>query len=230
MGDVHGRADLLAPMLRWIREDSWSRSGEPQVHLVFLGDLIDRGPASAAVIDLVTGEDAAFARRHFLRGNHEQTLLDVIDGDASALDAWLSFGGEATLDSYGIDSSLQWRDPEGLRRRMIESIPPAHLAFLRQTEPCVRIGDYLFVHAGIRPGVPLEQQNTQDMYWIRGAFLRSRVDHGVMVVHGHTVASTVQIKPNRIGIDTGAYASGRLTVLGLERARRWLLVSRLDPA
>lgn len=229
VGDIHGRADLLEPMLGWIRSDSRSRAREPDVHVVFLGDLIDRGPASRGVLDLLVDEHESFGRRHFILGNHEQALLNAIDGDMAALDEWLGFGGAATLESYGVDPALQWRNPDALHAKMVAAIPARHVAFLRAMRPSVRLGGYLFVHAGIRPGIPLDEQDGRDLRWIRNEFLSSRADHGVMVVHGHTVSDSVQFRHNRIGIDTGAYASGRLSVLGLERERRWLLVSRSEP-
>ncbi|TCP33075.1 metallophosphoesterase family protein [Sphingomonas sp. BK235] len=228
VGDVHGRADLLAPMLDWIREDSAARGGYPEVHVVFLGDLIDRGPGSAAVISMLASGRGAFGERHFIRGNHEQTLLDILDGDWARADDWLAVGGAETLLSYGVDPALFLRDPEAFRRAMRDSIPGLHVAFLRRMERWLRLGDYLFVHAGIRPRVALEEQSDRDLRWIRGDFLDSRVDHGMMVVHGHTISARAEFRANRIGIDTGAYASNRLTVLGLEEDRRWLLTSRLD--
>jgi len=227
VGDVHGRADLLAPMLDWIRTDSDSRGGYPEVHVVFLGDLIDRGPASAAVVSMLASGRAAFGQRHFIRGNHEQTLLDILDGAWERLDDWLAVGGVETLESYGVDPALHLRDPEAFRRAMRDAIPSLHVGFLRRMVPMVRLGDYVFVHAGIRPRVPIEEQSERDLRWIRRDFLDSRVDHGVMVVHGHTVSDKVDVRRNRIGVDTGAYASDRLSVLGLEADRRWVLTSRL---
>lgn len=228
IGDVHGRADLLRPLLRWIREDSAKRGGDPQVHVVLLGDLIDRGTESAAVLAMLVDEDAPFGRRHILRGNHEELLLDILDGDIARAGDWLEHGGGDTAHSYGVDPALYWRDPPGFAAALAASIPAAHVDLLRATLSQVRIGDYLFVHAGIRPGVPLDDQAAHDLRWIRGDFLGSRVDHGVVVVHGHTVTPTVEFRPNRIAIDTGAYESGRLTALGLEGDARWTLTSRLD--
>lgn len=228
VGDVHGRADLLAPMLDWIREDSDSRGGYPEVHVVFLGDLIDRGPDSAAVVSMLASGRAAFGQRHFIRGNHEQVLLDILDGDWARMDDWLAVGGVETVASYGVDPALYLRDPAAFQRAVRDAIPSLHVAFLRRMQSWVQLGDYLFVHAGIRPGVPLDQQSERDLRWIRRDFLRSRVDHGMMVVHGHTISDSVDFRPNRIGIDTGAYGSHRLSVLGLEADRRWVLTSRLQ--
>jgi serine/threonine protein phosphatase 1 len=170
---------------------------------------------------------AAFGQRHFIRGNHEQTLLDILDGAWERLDDWLAVGGVETLESYGVDPALHLRDPEAFRRAMRDAIPSLHVGFLRRMVPMVRLGDYVFVHAGIRPRVPLEEQSERDLRWIRRDFLDSRVDHGVMVVHGHTVSDKVDVRRNRVGVDTGAYASNRLSVLGLEADRRWVLTSRM---
>ncbi|KQN91023.1 hypothetical protein ASE95_12225 [Sphingomonas sp. Leaf231] len=227
IGDVHGRADLLRPLLGWIGEDSAKRGAVEHVHVVLLGDLVDRGPASAQVIELLSSGDAP-GRRHFLRGNHEEMMLEIIDGEVAAASNWLAHGGVQTLESYGIDPAPYWDDPEALPAAMRAAIPAAHVALLRAMLGQVRIGDYLFVHAGIRPGVPLDQQDGRDLRWIRKPFLGSRADHGVVVVHGHTIAPTVQFRHNRIGIDTGAYRTGRLTALGLEGEARWVLTSRLD--
>lgn len=228
IGDVHGRADLLRPLLRWIREDNDRRGGDPQVHVVFLGDLIDRGPDSAGVLTMLADGHEPLGQRHVLRGNHEEMLLDILDGQLSQAGDWLDYGGTDTVQSYGIDPALCWRDRPAFAAALAEAIPAEHVAFLRATVSQVRIGDYLFVHAGIRPGVALDDQSTRDLRWIRGEFLDSRADHGMIVVHGHTVTPTVEFRPNRIGIDTGAYASGRLTALGLEGDARWTLTSRLD--
>lgn len=228
VGDVHGRADLLRPMLRWLREDHEARGPTDEVHVVFLGDLIDRGAQSAGVLDLLLDDVDAFGRRHFLMGNHEEVLLSVLDGDLTLAADWIDMGGAETLQSYGVDPALYWRDTETFRRRLAGALPRRHLAFLRGMEDMLRLGDYLFVHAGIRPGVPLDAQQPHDLRWIRREFLRSRADHGVMVVHGHTITETVDLQRNRIGIDTGAYRTGRLTALGLEGPSCWTLASRLD--
>lgn len=229
VGDVHGRADLLAPMLGWIRQDSLARDGSPEVVTIFLGDLIDRGPASAEVLDLLVEEDAAFGRRYLIRGNHEEVLLRILDGDMTLIDDWFGFGGEETLLSYGVDPALSRRDPDAFAAALHDAIPPEHVALLRSMHEWVQAGDYLFVHAGIRPGVPLDAQRPADLRWIRREFLSSRADHGMVVVHGHTVSPAAQFRRNRIGIDTGAYATGHLTVLGLEGQARWTLTSRMSP-
>lgn len=229
VGDVHGRHDLLRPLLGWIAEDS-ERRGAADVHLVFLGDLIDRGPGSAQVLDLLAAGRGIPAHRHVLRGNHEEMLLAIVDDEAAGAADWLRHGGVETLASYGIDAAPFWDDPDALPAVLRGAIPPRQLALLRATLEQVRIGDYLFVHAGIRPGVPLDAQQGRDLRWIRRPFLTSHADHGVVVVHGHTIVPEVTYRHNRIAIDTGAYRTGRLTALGLEGEARWTLTSRLDPA
>jgi serine/threonine protein phosphatase 1 len=230
IGDVHGRADLLEPLLGWIAEDHQRRGGEAALHIVMIGDVIDRGPASAKVIELLIAEDRGGAQRHFLCGNHEEMLLAILDGESEGVARWLDHGGAETLESYGVDPTRFWDDPEALPRVLRSAIPSRHIAFLRAMLEQVRIGDYLFVHAGIRPGVPIEEQTARDLRWIRKDFLNSAADHGPMVVHGHTIVPKVEYRYNRIAIDTGAYRTGRLTALGLEGEARWTLTSRLDQA
>ena len=229
VGDVHGRADLLRPLLGWIGEDHARRGGDAELHVVFLGDLIDRGPESAAVLEMLAAERDPVGRRYVLRGNHEEMLLAVLDGDLAVAGDWLNHGGVETLESYGVDPALYWRDPSAFLPALHAAIPARHVDVLRTMLSQVRIGDYLFVHAGIRPGVALDAQEGRDLRWIRGDFLNSRADHGMVVVHGHTIEPAVVFRPNRIGIDTGAYQTGRLTALGLEGHARWTLTSRLDP-
>ena len=228
IGDVHGRADLLGPLLGWIAEDHARRGAAEDLHIVLLGDLVDRGPATAPVIDLLSQPGPG--TRHVLRGNHEEMLLEILDGEAAGTADWLRHGGAETLASYGVDPAPYWDDPDALPAALRAEIPEHHIALLRATLDHVRFGDYLFVHAGIRPGVPLDAQDARDLRWIRKPFLSSRADHGVVIVHGHTVVPAVDYRHNRIAIDTGAYRTGRLTALGLEGEARWTLTSRLDPA
>ena len=230
VGDVHGRADLLQPLLGWIAEDHARRGGEATLQIVFLGDLIDRGPASAKVIDLLVGADRLAAEQHVLSGNHEEMLLAILGGESDGVVAWLDHGGAETLESYGVDPARFWDDPDALPRVLRSAIPSRHRAFLCAMRDQIRIGDYLFVHAGIRPGVPLDAQTGRDLRWIRKEFLTSHADHGPVVVHGHTIVPKVEYRRNRIAIDTGAYRTGRLTALGLEGEARWTLTSRLDRA
>ena len=222
VGDIHGRADLLAALQDRIERDGGSFAGEKV--LVYLGDYIDRGMDSRQVLDLLIQQPLVGYRRIFLRGNHEQTLLDFVT-EPAILGLWLEYGGRATLASYGVLVE-QRPDPKSLakiRDRFLELFPAPHLAFIRNTAPSFECGDYFFVHAGIRPGRPLGKQQQDDLLWIREPFTDSPVRHEKFIVHGHTIARGVDIQPNRIGIDTGAYATGSLTCLVLEgREQRFL--------
>jgi serine/threonine protein phosphatase 1 len=226
IGDVHGRLDLLQALIEAIREDNAGR-GPASTQLVFLGDLVDRGPSSAQVIEYLLTEEVDFATVHFLAGNHEESFLDVVAGrNESSSASWFRFGGIETLKSYGISHNAIAMRGLQLFGELNEKVPRTHIEFIESFKPHHRIGDYLFVHAGIRPGVPIEKQTTQDLFWIRREFLEDDRDHGAVVVHGHSVSEDVDLRLNRIGIDTGAYKSGRLSALCLEGAERWIVATR----
>jgi serine/threonine protein phosphatase 1 len=214
IGDVHGRNDLLRFVLGTIVAEA-ARS-PLQTHLVLLGDYIDRGPDSRDVIDMLLHLPGTL-RTHFLRGNHEQALLDFLDRPLTYPE-WRDFGADATLLSYGVrpPPSIDTAALIATRNQLEQCMPAEHLRFFSTLVPSVSIGDYLFVHAGVRPGVPLDRQDAGDLMWIRDEFLSSSNDHGKLVVHGHTPIAEPVFRPNRIGIDTGAYATGRLTALVLE--------------
>lgn len=223
IGDVHGRLDLLDELLAAIDRDN-ARRGTARTHLVMLGDLIDRGPDSRGVVERLRRFDLPGIEPVLLCGNHEEALLRLIAGERGLLDDWLTFGGSECLASYGVDPEalrgLSERDAGALIR---EAIPSTHQSFLQSFGDTVTIGDYLFVHAGIRPGVHLSMQLQRDLRWIRQPFLDDDRDHGCVVVHGHTISEEVVELPNRIGLDTGAYRSGRLSAIGLEGSERWFL-------
>ena len=221
VGDIHGRADLLVQLQEQILADAAGRSPARQT-VVYLGDYVDRGPQSPVVIDrLIDAPLAGFTSVHLL-GNHEDIMLRFHDGDVSVAASWLQYGGRQTLASYGIEYD---RLPSlaVLRQRMAHGVPARHFEFMRGLRLKHRVGDYLFVHAGIRPGIGLERQLRDDLLWIREPFLDSSADHGAVVVHGHSIAVEPQIGPSRIGIDTGAFATGRLTALALEGEERRFL-------
>lgn len=224
IGDVHGRLDLLSELLAAIRADDAAR--EPAETLVVqLGDLIDRGADSAGVVALAMAP-LDWGRLVVLKGNHEAALTGALDGDRRTLSIWLRNGGRAALASWGVDPAIldaPDATTESIAALVADAIPSEQRAWLARRPLNLRLGDYYFVHAGVRPGVPLDRQSEEDALWIRDEFLSSRRDHGAIVVHGHSIAEEVEELPNRIGIDTGAYASGRLTALGLERDRRWYL-------
>lgn len=222
IGDIHGRADLLDELLVRIGEDDETR-GPSRVRLIFLGDLVDRGPTSRNVVERV------MSLRHLpnvtcLKGNHEEVFVMVARGDEDALPFFLRMGGDATLASYGLpmaiqeemagDDILDWID---------RNVPDAHIDFLDDLPAMEPVGDYLFVHAGIRPRVPNEDQSAKDLLWIRQEFLNHRRRFSHMIVHGHSISEDVDEQPNRIGIDTGAFQTGRLTAIGLQGTQRWFL-------
>ncbi|MEO6582048.1 MAG: metallophosphoesterase [Sphingomicrobium sp.] len=223
VGDIHGRLDLLNDLLARIEADIDDRRPAQNI-IVFLGDLIDRGPDSAKVVERLRTYRRDGVRTVFLSGNHEEVLLRLIRGESRFLGDWLSFGGKECARSYGISSTaLKRMDPDQAVAHLRQKVPASHRAFLQQFLDTFRIGSYLFVHAGVRPGVPLSEQTQSDLRWIRGPFLDNGDDHGFIVVHGHTIAGEVDVRTNRIGIDTGAYRTGLLTAMGLEGRERWFL-------
>lgn len=220
IGDIHGRLDLLDQLLAAI-EAEIARDRPQNTVLVFLGDLIDRGSESCGVVERLRSYQPTGARTVFLLGNHEEVLLRLLAGERGILDSWLKFGGAECVRSYGVDPAALGVERERDALRIVRNaIPESHVTFLRSFADTAQIGDYLFVHAGIRPRVDLDHQSQRDLRWIRGEFLEDEADHGVVVVHGHTITDKVEFRPNRIGIDTGAYRSGRLTSLVLEGIER----------
>lgn len=226
MGDLHGRLDLLEQMLEKIRGDIEWRPAR-KVLLAFVGDLIDRGPRSAQVVERLRTYKHPGVRTVFLLGNHEEVLLRILAGEADLIKDWRRFGGTECLKSYGVDAAdLAGLDEAQTLAVVRKAIPKAHVEFLESFDDSCRFGDYLFVHAGIRPGVEFDQQRQSDLRWIRDPFLFDESDHGFVVVHGHTIRPDVEIRPNRIGIDTGAYRSGVLSALAIEGSESWLLDTR----
>lgn len=225
VGDVHGRLDLLDELLGKIEDDIAARPVD-KVALLFLGDLIDRGPDSAGVVERLRALDGFPAKTGFLLGNHEEMFLRVIDGEPGIAYDWLGFGGDACVESYGVAAApLQAFDEARIAQTLRGAVPAGHVDFIRGFGDTFGFGDYLFVHAGIRPGVPIEQQEPHDLRWIRRPFLSDTKEHGVMVVHGHTISDGVEERSNRIGIDTGAYQTGVLTAVAVEEDRRWFLAT-----
>ena len=223
IGDVHGCDELLGQLLARIDEDD-ARRGPARTTIVFLGDLVDRGPSSAAVIERLRLLSAARPDTRFLLGNHEEVFLESLRGEPKALRMFCRIGGRETIMSYGVDPADYDRmDYEELHEAMRSRVPPAHEDFLTSFEDMIVIGDYIFVHAGIRPGVDLDSQRSSDLRWIRNPFLDHDKPLGKMVVHGHTISQDLDVQPHRIGVDTGAYDTGRLTALGLEGTFRWTI-------
>jgi serine/threonine protein phosphatase 1 len=225
VGDVHGRLDLLEELLAKIHADLQHHPSRKTL-LVFVGDLIDRGPKSAQVIERLRTYKRQGIRPVFLLGNHEEVLLRILGGDAELITKWRWFGGAECLQSYGLDPEQFSQISDQLALELVrEAIPKEHVQFLESFVDSCRFGDYLFVHAGIRPGVELEDQRQSDLRWIREPFLLDETDHGFVVVHGHTISSEVEERANRIGIDTGAYRSNVLTALAIEGTERWLMAT-----
>ena len=226
VGDIHGRLDLLEELLGKVHADIDQR-GPGKTLLVFVGDLIDRGPESAHVVERLRTYSHPNVQLVLILGNHEEVLLRIVDGDTSLIPSWLKFGGAQCLQSYGLASKEVAIAEEAHALALVRrAIPQQHLDFLRSFADSCRFGDYLFVHAGIRPGVDLQEQRQSDLRWIREPFLLDETDHGFIVVHGHTISAQVEEKSNRIGIDTGAFATGVLTALGIEGEDRWLIDTR----
>lgn len=220
VGDVHGCVTLLDRLQQKILADADAGGARDRV-IVYLGDYIDRGPASAGVLDRLIERPLPGFRSVHLCGNHEDYLLRFL-ADPSVGPNWHFNGGDATLASYGLDPSRDWSE---LRSGLARALPTRHRRFLEALALAHVEGDYAFVHAGIRPGLPLDRQQREDLLWIRGEFLRSELRHEKIVVHGHSIVRAPELRANRIGIDTGAYMSGRLTCLVLEGAERRLLSS-----
>lgn len=215
IGDIHGCRRELDTLLDQIAQDCCGNTMENRI--IFLGDLVDRGPDSRGVLDRLIASSLPGDRHDFLMGNHEEAMLEVWEGHGDVVSGWLRYGGAQTLESYGISRGEMFRLGMELPKRVREVVPEEHIRFIKGFKDHVAVGDYLFVHAGVRPGVSLDQQEPSDLRWIREEFLSDEdTDHGFRVVHGHTITDEPDVKPNRIGIDTGCYLSGSLTALVLE--------------
>jgi serine/threonine protein phosphatase 1 len=220
IGDIHGRYDLLKALLGEIWRDCRARAAGRVPVLIFCGDYIDRGPHSAHVLDSLNwlGRRTDI-RLHLLKGNHEQAMLDFLREPERAF-GWLGFGGAETLASYGVAAPPEGADDRSLittRDALLDALPASHLTLLQRLETMTTVGDYVFVHAGLRPGVSLADQIEHDLLWIRKDFLKSQASHDLFVVHGHTWSDEhPKLLGNRLGLDTGAYSTGVLTAVRLE--------------
>jgi serine/threonine protein phosphatase 1 len=222
IGDIHGQADLLSSLFMRIDEDLKARPNAKSVE-VFIGDYIDRGPDSQQVIDLLIARRQAH-HMIFLKGNHEDCALRFLN-DPNVLPEWKNMGGLNTIASYGVTpisygvTSARRDDPQSqhqLAAAFGRALPETHHKFFQGLTLAFTSGDFFFVHAGVRPRIPLQQQSKKDLLWIRNDFLLHEEDFGKVVVHGHTPTKEPDVRHNRINIDTGAYATGRLTCLVLE--------------
>ena len=215
IGDVHGRADLLDRVLSRIDAHIVAHPVVRPIHLL-VGDYIDRGPASRDVLELLI--DCSQGREMiFLRGNHDIFIHEFLQNPAALRD-WSKIGGLETLMSYGLQPPINadMTTQQELAKALNSVLPTAHRNFLENLESSFSCGGYFFAHAGVRPGIPLAKQRDDDLLWIRDEFLLHEEDFGKIVVHGHTPVREIDIRPNRINIDTGAYATGRLSCLIME--------------
>ncbi len=220
IGDIHGRHDLLCNLHKQIVADDQPYDGD--AYIVYLGDYIDRGHQSRQVIDELVSQPLSGLTPTFLMGNHEDTLLNFLKDFRVARD-WFQFGGEATVLSYGVTMRPGIRTDSILQEIQAElqlKIPNDHIRFLSSLQSSFEIGDYFFAHAGVHPSRSLYNQRDEDLFWIRDDFLQSRKHHGKVIVHGHSISGDPDVQNNRIGIDTGAYYSNRLTCLVLEGTER----------
>jgi len=231
IGDIHGRADLLADMLAMLeaRANEETRAGGPPI-VIFLGDYVDRGPDSKGVLDLLLEGRPLGCEVRCLKGNHEQSMLGFLD-DPMAYRAWLLQGGAETLLSYGVQPpppvGAEEHDWIGVAQLLMAKLPPGHFDFLQGLERYVELGDYAFVHAGIDAGRRLDEQTDEDLFWARAAFIASKRPFSHRIVHGHTPVEQPYADSRRVAVDTGAYASGTLTAARLEADQlSFLSVSR----
>lgn len=219
VGDVHGCHSQLIEMERRISSEA-AELGKPAL-IVYLGDLVDRGPDSAAVLEHFCNRQKTNVFRVALCGNHDDSFLRFFEDPASNME-WLGFGGNTTLESYGIDAGHILKHGggvEALKQTMREAIPDQHLDFLRQMPVCLTIGDFLLVHAGIVPGVALKSQTDMDMMWMRDPFLERGPELPLTVIHGHTANPEPVFATGRICVDTGTYATGKLTALRIAEGK-----------
>lgn len=219
VGDIHGRVDLLRELLEMVKEDMATRP-KLQNTIVFLGDYIDRGPDSAAVIDYLSEFSVSDVECILLMGNHEKYMIDLVTGTVP-IDLWLRNGGIATLKSYGIELNTpeNFNDIGVLQSEMKKKVPEHHWDFLNNLRTSWQLDGIFFAHAGINPTRPLRQQNDQDLIWIREKFLNSERDHGALIVHGHTPHQEPEFLRNRINVDTLAWQSNHLTTVALENGQ-----------
>lgn len=230
IGDIHGRADLLRQMHRLIMTDAQAAGPGLRKLVVYLGDYVDRGLQSREVIDILLDEALPGFESVHLRGNHDHELLAFLE-DPLASAAWLRYGGDATIYSYGVRLPTEAPAEDRLamlRDRLQEALPARHYAFFASLPLTYEIGDYLFVHAGIDPDKPLDRQTPTDLLWIRDAFLEAEDDFGKIVVHGHSVTEDPEVRENRIGIDTGACYTNALSCLVLQGDRHRFLSTRIS--
>lgn len=216
IGDVHGRSDLLSELVGRILDDAATETGQ-DIHIVLLGDLVDRGPDSAGVLDWVTAGTGQAASLHVLKGNHEQMVLEAYEGNLEIIPKWLVNGGYEFLSSYHVEiGRLFGRQPAEIHDVLTHHVPARHIDLMDRFADSITFGDYFLVHAGVRPRVPLAEQTPTDLRWIRQPFLACTQQFEKFIVHGHSVCLTLETHPNRLGIDTGAWQTDVLTCVKLK--------------
>lgn len=225
IGDVHGCPWLLEQVFAWIAAHAAERPQERKL-IILLGDIVDRGPDSRGALDLLLRGSPIGFEMICLRGNHEGMMLHAME-KGTGINAWMDNGGDQTLSSYGIENTLFLNFPSAgfVKESLRNAVPAQHRDFLVNTRFCHQEGDFLFVHAGIRPGVDIAHQSPEDMMWIRREFTESLADFGVIVVHGHTVTAEPRERINAIGLDTGAVMTGRLSCLALWDDQRDIFIT-----
>jgi len=224
IGDVHGRFDLFARLMHLIERDQ-ARRLPVSTMIVLLGNIIDHGPEAARMVRGCRTLSGACDRFVVLKGNHEDMMVEGLRGNPAVYSHWLRSGGTETLLSWGVDPSIADGPPDAENIRIAAAaVGQATIDWLAGLPLYCEYDGYVFAHAGIRPGVSLRKQDPEDLLWIADEFLESDAHHGAMIVHGHTTSEKGPIvRPNRIGIDTGAYRTGQLTALGIEDGRTWTL-------
>jgi serine/threonine protein phosphatase 1 len=219
IGDVHGRADLLESMLAEIARHAGSSPPVARTKVVFVGDIIDRGPHSREALALLAEARDRLPELVTLLGNHEEMLLRSVDGDETALRGWMRHGGAETVASFGLPPLAEDADAVPYISALRRAVPVEWIEWLETWPLTERSGDYFIVHAGVRRGVPLNRQARRDLLWARAGFVDNLHDHGSVIVHGHTISDGVELLANRIGIDTGAYCTGKLSAVCLDGTR-----------
>ncbi len=226
IGDIHGSLDAYVALKRRIEQDSIDRqNGATRVRLIVLGDFIDRGPAVRQVVRTLMKHEQNNQTFEVLLGNHEELLLQILMGKPGLVESWLEFGGLQTIASFGVAPPRPGENSFEFAERLGAGLGAEVVEWLQSLSCSATSGDYLFCHAGVRPGVPLRKQSIEDMLWIRDEFTQSTKWHGARIVHGHSPVSEVNVLPNRIAVDTGAYRSGVLSAVGLQDSRIWTITS-----
>lgn len=216
IGDVHGCFSEMLDLLVAIEADHRSRPNKDCI-IVFLGDLIDRGPDSSRVIEFLARGSIKFARPYFLLGNHEEMFLRILRGEANLIESWLEYGGRQCMESYGLSAEkISGQTEDAVLLMIRKRVPQSHIKLLELCVESIRFGDYLLVHAGVDPEKPIDDQDERQMRWIREPFLSYTKPLECMIVHGHTITPEVVQLPHRIGVDTGAYMNGKLSAVRIE--------------